>query len=154
MLLLANAACANRYVPPPPAPEAPPEPLTRIRLDSLPAGTELRVATSGHRLEGRLAVVTADSLRLSRPFGDTVLTRVDIASAWQRGKESYEGTKSGAVAGLALGLLMLIAASQGAQPESNADGARFALLLVGGGLGLGILIDTLSPAGWLPVALR
>lgn len=39
-------------------------------------------------------------------------------------------------------------------PESNAYGAQFALLMAGGGLALGILIDMTTSAPWFPVLAR
>lgn len=153
-LFVGLTACAQRYVPPPPAPEeAPPQP-TPVSLDSLPAGAELRLVSNSHRVEGRLRMALPDSLRLARPWGDTTLARADIEVAWLRGGESYGGTKAGAVAGVTLGALMLLAGSQGAQPESNGEAAVIALVLAGGGLGLGIVADMISPAPWIPLQVR
>jgi hypothetical protein len=123
-------------------------------VDTLSPGTPLRLASEHRHLEGRLVALTVDSLRLRRQSGDTTLARSAIDSLWIRGNQSYDGTKAGLVTGLFLAALMLVAGHRGSQPESGSYGALFALTLGAGAFGLGVLIDSATPAPWIPLLLR
>ncbi|HEY7682007.1 MAG TPA: hypothetical protein VH879_05150 [Gemmatimonadales bacterium] len=150
LCLLGSAACYHG-----PAATAPPAiPTLTTILDTVSPGTPIRLATTQTHFQGRLVALSVDSVRLRGTAGDTSFARAQIDTLWLRGRQSYDGTKAGAAAGLLLALLPLLARSRGGQPESTGDAALLAAYLAGGALALGILIDIATPAPWVPVEVH
>lgn len=138
------------YPPPPlPEPEVEVEPI--VVIDSIRPRTEVRLLTEGRTLSGSLISVTRDSLRLrlKRTEDDTTLSRTDLDSIWVRKGGGYTGTKAGLTFGL-LATAALVLAPQGSEGYGTQLAFRIGLLA----LGVGIIADVASPAGWTPVATQ
>lgn len=135
--------------PPPPEPEVEVEPIGV--LDSVRPRTEVRLLTEGRKLSGSLISVTGDSLRLrlTRTDDDTTLARGDLDSIWVRKGGGYTGTKAGLTFGL-LAAAALVLAPQGSEGYGTLLAFRIGLIA----LGVGIIADVASPAGWTPVATQ
>jgi len=148
--LLAQAAILACY-PPPATPSPASGAESSASMDTLPAGTELRLIAHGNDLRGRIVAVRPDSLRPHRGRSDTTLLRADIDSAWTRQPRRYAGTKTGLGIGLVVAGLLVVT-------PHGADGSYYGWLVASRvallGLGVGITADVLTPARWVPIQPR
>lgn len=113
----------------------------RTIVDDLPSDARLRIASDGQRWTGQLTVRSSDSLGLAGEAGTRTVSLAQVDSLWVAGPEKHHGLLAGAAFGaLMFGVLQL----GGESAEDPGLNTRFGLVLLGGSITLGLLVDAVT----------
>ncbi len=142
LALLVTGACASP--PAGPAPVAGPP-----AVEALAPGTVLRVSQGGRRVEGALASVDGDSIRLRRDGQLHALARTPADTVWTRARRTHNTARTGLLLGLVVGGIVFAAMRQ--DPVTDGYAVPASLGVAGVLVAIGLLGDAAQGAAWLQV---
>lgn len=142
LALLATGACAS----PPAGPTPVAGPPT---VDAMAPGTLLRVSQGGRRVEGILASVDADSIRLRRDGQLHALARTPADTVWTRARRSHNTARTGLLLGLVVGGIVFAAMRQ--DPVTDGYAVPASLGVAGVLVAIGLLGDAAQVEPWQQV---
>jgi len=142
LALLGTGACAS----PPAGPTPVAGPPT---VEALAPGTELRVSQGGRRVEGVLASVDGDSIRLRRDGQLHALARTPADTVWARARRTHNTARTGLLLGLVVGGIVFAAMRQ--DPVTDGYAVPASLGVAGVLVAIGLLGDAAQGAPWLQV---
>lgn len=140
--LLAAGACASPPVGPTPVAGPP-------TVEALAPGTVLRVSHGGRRVEGVLASVDRDSIRLRRDGQLHALARTPADTVWIRARRTHNTARTGLLLGLVVGGIVFAAMRQ--DPVTDGYAAPASLGVAGVLVAIGLLGEAAQGAPWLQV---
>ena len=139
LTLLGTAACAT----PPAGPTPVAGPPT---VEALAPGSTVRVSQGGRRVEGVLASVDGDSIRLQRDGQLHALARTPADTVWTRARGTHNTARIGLLLGLVVGGIVFVAMRQ--DPVTDDYAAPASLGVAGVLVAIGLLGDAAQVEPW------